>query len=174
MVAISSFVAIAGLAIGAIGTFAQISASKQAASEQRKARAAQRRVQQEQTRRSRLQALRQAQLTRARAQSTGIGIGAGESSGLAGGLSSVSANTGAALGSASQLSGLSNQISVFNQNAADAQSRAQTFGAVAGLGSTIASFAVKNRAFIDGTSGQAATRTPDQPSTFTGLTALNF
>lgn len=174
MVAISSFVAIAGLAIGAIGTFAQISASKQAASEQRKARAAQRRVQQEQTRRSRLQALRQAQLTRARAQSTGIGIGAGESSGLAGGLSSVSANTGAALGSASQLSGLSNQISVFNQNAADAQSRAQTFGAVSGLGSTIASFALKNKSFFDGTPGQAATRTPNQSSTFTGLTALNF
>ncbi|MDB4489295.1 hypothetical protein N9017_04185, partial [Akkermansiaceae bacterium] len=55
-------------------------------------------------------------------------------SGLAGGQASLSSQLGGSLGFAGQMSGLSQQISM-------AQSRAQTAGAIAGLGSQVFSAA---------------------------------
>ena len=132
------------LAVGAFGTFQQISAQKKAAREQKKANDAQRRIQQEQTRRSRLQAVRQAQIARAQSLASGQAAGAVDSSAIAGGGAAIAAQTGAAVGSASQLSGLSNQITVFNQNAADAAQRAKTLGGIANLGFSAASFSFSN------------------------------
>lgn len=143
--------ALAGLslAIGAFSTFQQISSQKKAAREQKKANTAKRKIQQEQTRRSRLQAVRQAQIARAQSLASGQAAGAVDSSAVAGGGAAIAAQTGAAVGSASQLSGLSNQITVFNQNAADATQRASTFGGLANLGFSAASFAFSNSAAIN-------------------------
>lgn len=99
------------------------------ANQQRQAAKAQVRQQQEQARRSQRQAIREAQIRRAQALSTAQAAGAIEGSAVSGGLASLGAQTGEALGFGSMMSGLSRQISV-------ASSRAQTAGAIAGLAFT--------------------------------------
>lgn len=113
--------------IGAVatvgGTIASVNAQKRAS-----------RLQQEQqtlaTRRSQRQAVREAQIRRAQTMSAGQALGASGGSGVAGGISSLGSQLGSSLGFASQMSGLSNQISM-------AQSRVATAGAIAGLGSSV-------------------------------------
>lgn len=97
-------------------------------SQQKKAARAQEQQQQLQSRRSQRQAVRQAQIQRAQQQAAAQGLGVVGGSGLAGGAASLSSQTGAALGYAGQMSGLSKEISMASQ-------RAQTAGAIANLGS---------------------------------------
>ena len=98
--------------------------------QQKKAAKLQQRQQQLQTQRSQRQAIREAQVRRAQTQATALGAGVTGGSALGGGLSSLSSQLGGSLGYASQMSGLSKEISI-------ASSKAQTAGAIAGLGGTV-------------------------------------
>ncbi len=113
--------AVAGVA-SVVGTVVSIN-------QQKKAAAAQRRQQQLQTQRSQRQAIREAQIRRAQAQSQAQALGATGGSALGGGLASLSSQLGGSIGFAGQMSGLSDRISIASQ-------RAETSGAVAGLGLT--------------------------------------
>lgn len=113
--------------IGAVatvgGTIASVSAQRRAS-----------RLQQQQqtlaTRRSQRQAIREAQIRRAQTMSAGQALGVSGGSGVAGGISSLGSQLGGALGFSSQMSGLSNEISV-------AQNRAATAGALSNLGGSV-------------------------------------
>lgn len=117
----------AALVIGAVatvgGTVMQYNAQKKAA------KAAQRQ-QNLSTQRSNRQAIREAQLQRAQTIAAGASMGALGGSALAGGLGSLGSQLGSGLGFSSQMSGLSADIEKF-------QRRAATWGAVAGMGSSL-------------------------------------
>lgn len=116
----------AALVISAVATtVGTISSIRQ----QKKAAAAQRRQQQLQTQRSQRQAIREAQIRRAQTQSQAQALGATGGSALGGGLASLSSQLGGSIGFAGQMSGLSDRISIASQ-------KAETAGAVAGLGMT--------------------------------------
>ena len=78
--------------------------------------------------------MREAQIRRAQTQASSLGMGVVGGSALGGGLSSLSSQLGSSLGYAGQQSGLSKEISI-------ASSKAQTAGAVAGLGMNLFSSA---------------------------------
>lgn len=115
--------AIIGAVTSVGGTIASVSA-------QRKASRLQQRQQDLATRRSQRQAFREAQIRRAQTMASAQALGAVGSSAVAGGTASLGSQLGSSLGFASQMSGLSNQISM-------AQSRANTAAAVANFGGDI-------------------------------------
>jgi len=84
--------------------------------------------------------LRQAQLAAARAQVQAGAVGSLGGSGFAGGRAGLGAGFGSASGYASQLSGLSNEISVYQQRAADYQGLGNIFGAIGGFGQQLYSY----------------------------------
>jgi len=102
-------------------------------------------------RRSQRQAIRESQIRRAQSQVQAGAMGVTGGSGLAGGQASLSSQLGGSLGFAGQMSGLSQQITM-------AQSRAQTAGAVAGLGMQVfqglGGFDKLNAAFSKPTPGE--------------------
>ena len=120
-------IALVGLGVSTAGTLASIG-------QQKKAARAQQRQQTLQTQRSQRQAIREAQIRRAQTQATALGAGVTGGSALGGGLSSLSSQLGGSLGFAGQMSGLSKEISI-------ASSKAQTAGAIAGLGGQVFSAA---------------------------------
>ena len=109
----------------AISTFMGMKAAKQ----QKKAQREQQRQQNLAARRSRTQDLRQAQI----AQANGAGLGVAETSGLRGGLAANQAQLGEGLGFSTQMSGLSQNVSMFQQKAADFRSYGQLASGLAGL-----------------------------------------
>lgn len=111
---------IIGAVAGVAGTVASVVA-------QRRAAKAQQQQQRLATQQSRRQAIRQAQILRARAMNTAQGVGAMGSSAVSGGVSSLGSQLGSELGFSSQMSGLSNRITQLN-------TRAQTFSAIGQLG----------------------------------------
>jgi hypothetical protein len=113
-----------------IGAVASVGGTVMAYNSQKKAANAQRQQQDLNTRRSNRQAIREAQLQRASTIAGGAASGALGGSALAGGLSSLGSQLGSGLGFSSQMSGLSAQIEKFQQ-------RAQTWGAVASMGSSL-------------------------------------
>jgi len=131
-------IAVVGLGLAAAGTgfsiYQQVQASKQA----KKARRAQQRQQQAQFRRSQVQALRQAQIAAAQQRAAAATFGGLETSGVLGGRAAIGSQLGAGLGFASEMSGLSRNISMFQQRAANAMSLAQVGQSVAGLGMNVA------------------------------------
>ena len=113
----------------AISTFMGMKAAKQ----QKKAQREQQRQQNLAARRSRTQALRQAQIAQAKARASGAGLGVAETSGLRGGLAANQAQLGEGLGFSTQMSGLSQNVSMFQQKAADFRSYGQLASGLAGL-----------------------------------------
>lgn len=107
---------------------------RQAAAEAREARTEQIRANELSARRSRIRALRESQILRARTLATAEGAGAVGGSAVAGGVSALGSQLGSALGYQTQLTGINRNISVLSQNAADltasaniASGRAQMF-----------------------------------------------
>ena len=123
--------------IGAVasvgGTLAAVNQQKKAVAFQQQAAVKQQEQQNLATRRSQRQAIREAQIRRAQAAAAAQGLGASGGSSIAGGTS----QTGSALGFSTQMSGLSSDIAMLGGRANAAVSRANTFGAVAGIGSTL-------------------------------------
>lgn len=113
-----------------IGAVASVGGTVMAYSSQKKAAKAQRQQQDLATTRSNRQSIREAQLQRAQAVAAGASLGAIGGSAMAGGLSSLGSQLGSGLGFSSQMSGLSANIEKFQQ-------RAQTWGAIASMGSSL-------------------------------------
>lgn len=124
------------LAAGAVANVVGTVGSFQA---QRKASAAQARQEALASRRSRRQAIREFQIRRAQAVSTAEGTGAFGSSGMAGGIGSLSSQLGAESGFSSSMTQLSNIIS---RNL----TRASTFGALAQVGGAAMNYGFANGA----------------------------
>ena len=128
----------AALVIGAVsavaGTVGSFVMQSKARSEQRRASRLSQQQQQVATRRSRMQAIRRAQIARAQVIASGVASGSAGSSANFGGQSSVAAQTGGNLGFSTQMSGLSGLIGAANQSAATSMARASDLNSVANLG----------------------------------------
>lgn len=112
--------------MAAIGSVINAVSSLAAMSQQRKAAKLQEKQSELQNRRSQRQAFREAQIRRAQSTVSSVAGGTSFSSGLAGGMSSLSSQLGETLGYSSQMSGLNKQISM-------AQQRGSFFESLAGF-----------------------------------------
>ena len=121
--ATSTLIAIAGLAIAAGGAVMSIKAQQEAASQQKK-------LNNVNARRDRRRAIRESRMARAQVLNTGAQVGAGESSAVSGGVSSVGAQMGSNLGFSTQTQALGNNIT--NANARDSM-----FQGISSIGSSI-------------------------------------
>lgn len=139
--AAATTIAIVGLGLAAAGTGYSIYQQQQAAGQQKKARREQQRQQQLQFRRSQIQAARQAQIAAGRQRAAAASFGALDTSSVLGGRSAIGSQFGAEAGFATQMSGLSRNISMFQQKAANALTRAGTGQAIGDLGGSIFSAA---------------------------------
>lgn len=117
-------------ALAVIGAVASVAGTVASVKQQKKVAALQQRQQELATRRSQRQAIREAQIRRAQALAAAQGLGASGGSSIAGGVGSLGSQAGSALGFSTQMSGLSQGISIAN-------SKAQTFGAIAGIGGSL-------------------------------------
>lgn len=126
----------------AVGAAATVGGTYISYKNQKKAAASQRRQQEVATRRSRRQAIRQAQIARAQSVATAASSGARGSSAAQGGQASIGSQTGEALGFSTQMSGLSADISRFS-------SRANTGAAIAQLGQLGISYGSSNGGSFD-------------------------
>jgi hypothetical protein len=117
-------------ALAVIGAVASVGGTVMAVNQQKKAAALTQRQQELATRRSQRQAIREAQIRRAQTLASAQALGGAGGSGAAGGTASLTSQVGGALGFSGQMSGLSKEIGV-------AQTKASTYGAVAGLGGTL-------------------------------------
>jgi hypothetical protein len=129
--------AVIGVGLAVAGTGYSIYSQQQAAKQQKKARRAQQRQQQLQTRRSQVQSIRQAQIVAGQQRASAAALGGLETSGVLGGRAAIGSGLGAGLGFASEMSGLSRNISMFQQKAANAMGRAQIGQSIANLGTSI-------------------------------------
>lgn len=118
-----------------IGAVASVVGTVASVSQARKATKLQQEQQAVATRRSRRQAIREAQIVRAQTVASAQASGAMGSSAVAGGLGSLQSQLGEAMGFSTHMSGLSRDISA-------AQARSQTWGAVAGLGGSLYGYGV--------------------------------
>ena len=121
------------IAIALIGAVASVAFTMKAAKEQKKAAAAQQKQQEVSAARSRRQAAREAQIKKAKALASAEAMGAAGSSGASGGIGSIGSQLGEGLGHSTQMGGLSKQIGHH-------QSKANTFGAFAGIGGNLFNF----------------------------------
>lgn len=131
MAVATSTVILAGIAIA--GTAFSVVQQQKAAGQQKKARQAQQRQQELQARRQRIRAVRQQQIAASQARAASAGLGGLETSGFRGGQTALQSNLGAGLGFSTQMSGLSRNISMFQQKAADAMGLARMGQAVSSL-----------------------------------------
>ena len=140
-------IALVGLAVA--GTAFSVVQQQKAAGQQKKARRAQQRQQDLQSRRQRIRAVRQQQIAASQARASSAGLGGLETSGFRGGQSALQSNLGAGLGFSTEMSGLSRNISMFQQKAANAMGLAGIGQAVSGLAMQGASFGMQ----MGGTTG---------------------
>lgn len=117
-------------ALAVIGAVASVGGTLASVNQQKKSARLQQQQQDLATRRSQRQAIREAQIRRAQAQAAAQGLGASGGSSIAGGVASLGSQAGSALGFSSQMSGLSAGIT-------SANAKAQTYGAVAGIGGSL-------------------------------------
>lgn len=128
MAALTTIALVGSAAVGAYGSI-------RSASAQRRASRLQELQQQVATRRSRRQAIRQAQLARSQAIAGAAALGALSSSGIQGGTASLGSQLGSELGFSSQMSGISAGINSANRQAASGNTMSQLgFGAFQSLG----------------------------------------
>lgn len=118
---------VAGAVASVAGTAVQISST-------RRAQRLQQRQQEVATRRSRRQAIREAQIRRAQSLVSAQGSGSMDSSGAVGGIGSLGSQLGEALGFSTQMSGLSRGIASAQSRAAVGQSLTRIGGALYGYG----------------------------------------
>ena len=132
------YIALAGLVVSAAGTGASIRQQRIAQQNARKAEIKQEQQNELAARRERLQAIRQGRRQRAQALNAAITAGAaGTGSSSEGGIAQVTGAQNAEVGFVNQSLGLVRDISGFNQNIAQAESRSQLFQLGASIGSGI-------------------------------------
>jgi len=138
-------IALVGLAVA--GTAFSVVQQQKAAGQQKKARRAQQRQQELQSRRQRIRAVRQQQIAASQARAAAAGLGGLETSGFRGGQSALQSNLGAGLGFSTEMSGLSRNISMFQQKAANAMG-------LAGIGQAVSGLAMQGASLSMGMGGQ--------------------
>ena len=124
-------IALVGLSV--VGTGFSVVQQQSAAKQQKKARRAQQRQQSLQARRQQIRAVRQQQIASSQARAAAAGLGGLETSGFRGGQSALQSSLGAGLGFSTEMSGLSRNISMFQQKAANAMGLARMGQAFSGL-----------------------------------------
>jgi len=124
----------AGVIIAGIGTGASIHQGQQASRAQRRAGRAQERLAQARQVRENQRAVRQRRAAAAQVSARSEAMGVAGSSGEAGAISSIGAQTAGNIGAAGQQRAIGGQISAFNQAAATAAGRAELGQVVAGIG----------------------------------------
>ena len=127
---------IAAATASVAGTGYSIYSGIQQAGEQKKAAKVRDRQNALETQRRRRQGIREARIKRASAVNAASQFGAGETSGIAGGMSSLGSQAGAAAGFTSQQGQLSNLFSGYQQSAADFGTQAAIGRGVSSVGST--------------------------------------
>lgn len=132
----STYLAAASLAAGVGGSIAQQNASKEASEMQRA-------IQQKQTQRSQVQALREAQIKRAMLTQAATNSGTVDSSGFGGGMASLNSQL------ASNQS-FSSQVGVLSQQQAGQTSRANTAAGISNLGGSMFGLALNHPDFFNG------------------------
>lgn len=132
-----STLAIAGLALAAVGTGVQFIAGRVRAKAQRKAAEEQERLAALQARRQRRRTIREARIARGATLNVAGQVGASGSSGLAGGLSGLGAQAGANLGFSSQTEAIGRRITGFGLQASRAAGLGAIGGGIASIGGAV-------------------------------------
>lgn len=134
-------IAIGGLVLSGVSTVAGMSAQSDSARAQRRAQEYQRRMDELRQNRERRQAIREQRIKTAQVIQAGANQGAVTSSAVQGGSGSLQSQLSSNLSFLDSMGRNANLASQANQQALNASSRAQNFGAMAGLGGTIFSAA---------------------------------
>jgi len=135
MAVTSTTVAIAALAVAAAGTGVAIQQGQASAAADRRAAQEEKKRAAVITRRERRRVIRQTRIARGELINQAAFVGAGESSGLAGGLSGLSSQQGAELGFSNQTQGISKNIFDLGIKSNKARSRAAIGQGAASFGS---------------------------------------
>ena len=130
---------VAGLALAAVGTGVQFVAGRKQAKAGRKAAKEQQKLVALEASRARRRIIREARIARGAALNVAGQVGAGQSSGLFGGLSGLASQAGSALGFSTQTEGIGRNITKFGLQASRAASLGAIGGGVAALGGSLVS-----------------------------------
>ena len=135
--ALATTLAVAGLALAAVGTGTQfIAGQKQAKAAQKASELEQRRASAEASRQRR-RTIREARIARGQALNVATQVGAGDSSGSLGGLSGLSAQAGANLGFSTFTGAVGAGITRQGQKQASAARLGAIGGGIAGIGGSL-------------------------------------
>jgi len=130
------------MAVVTVATGAKaIEQGEKARKAQQQAAAAQRKQQRVQAEQSQRRANREVLIKRAQAKAQAEALGGSGGSAIAGGLASLSSQFGSAVGFAGQMSGLSQNINMFQSQAASAQARAEMFSNLSGTAGNLGGYA---------------------------------
>lgn len=130
-------IAAVALGVTAISTIASINASKKAAKDERRARAAQIAIEEARAKRERAQQIREARIKRAAIVASAEASGASETSAAVGGAGSVQSQLGSNLSFLDFQTSKQREVNTALNSAASNRSRANTFNAIGGLSGTI-------------------------------------
>ena len=130
-------IAIAGLALAAVGTGVQFVAGRKQAKAGRKAAKEHQKLAALEASRARRRTIREARIARGAALNVAGQVGAGQSSGLRGGLSSLASQAGANLGFSTGTEAIGRNITKFGLQASKAASLGAIGGGIASLGGAL-------------------------------------
>lgn len=133
------FIAVAA-GLFAAGTVASVVEQRKSRKAQKKANEVTRKIEERQAAKERAAAIRQASIARATAQASAVNTGTVDSSGYMGQTSAIQATTAGNIAFGNQLNTGSQQVFGYRQQAADAESRASNYQAIANLSLQAASF----------------------------------
>jgi hypothetical protein len=132
---------VVGAVIGAVATVAStnkaVKAQKEATATNVKIAEEQRKQEELTYRRQQRSAIREAQIRRAQGTASVQAAGVASGSLPGGGIASIGSQLGSTLGFGSQMSGLSSNITDLGIASANATQRANTFGSIANIGSSV-------------------------------------
>jgi hypothetical protein len=130
-------IAVAGLALTAVGVGTQFIAQQKQAKAAKKSAKEQAKITQAENIRARRRTIREARIKRGQALNVGAQIGAGEGSGLAGGLSGIGSQLGANIGFLGGTERIQSKISSLSQKQASAAQLGAIGGGIAGIGGSL-------------------------------------
>lgn len=134
LIAAIPYITAAASAASAVGQYTQ---GKKASEAQEKTRDTQQAQQELQARRERLKMIREQRIKAAQIEAVGANVGAGSSSGVAGGVSSTQSQLGSNIQNLNANMALSSQITGYQQDAANAQSTSNLYGTIGGVAGNI-------------------------------------
>lgn len=137
MAAVSTIIAGAALGVSAVGTAASIKSGRESARYQRQAAEFQQKQANLQNARAKRDAVRQARLAFGQAQNAAANQGVSSSSSSLGGLSSITSQASDNVSFLDKFGFYSDQASTALGKAGAAGARAETFGAIAGVGMNV-------------------------------------